>query len=115
MRIVALVVLVTALVTGTASAQGPRRDLTPDERREMIKNRIRGLRAQTLTDELKLDDKTLGKVLPILSKWDDVTDKLLRERLDIQRRLAGADAIKDPKAVDKLIDDAVANQKSFWD
>lgn len=114
------ILLIIALLFGgvaQAHAQAPRGrgGATPEERRETIKNRIRGLRAQTLTDELKLDNAALGKVLPILSKWDDVTDKLMRDRVDIQKRLAAADTIKDPKALDKLIDDALANQKQFWD
>jgi hypothetical protein len=36
-------------------------------------------------------------------------------RADLARQLEGSGAIKDPRAIDKLIDDAVANQKAFWD
>src|SRR5258705_4729671 len=118
MRFVAAIalVLVASLTTFAQPRRGggPRNPPTLAERREAIKNRIRGLRAQTLTDQLKLDDKTLANLLPVLSKWDDVTDKLLVDRIDIQRRIATADQIKDPRVVDKLIDDAVANQKAFW-
>jgi hypothetical protein len=114
MRFVAIVLVVLTAFAGSAAAQR-RGGMTPEQKREAIKNRIRGLRAQTLTDELKLDNTALGKVLPILSKWDDVTDKLMRERVDIQKRLAASDSIKDPKVLDKLVDDAVANQKQFYD
>lgn len=119
MRIVAAIVLVlVASATTFAQPRGPGRGSaapTLDERREAIKNRIRGKRAEMLTDKLKLDDKALAKLLPLLSKWDDVTDKLLLERVDLQKRFATADQLKDPRAIDKLIDDAIANQKAFWD
>src|SRR5438093_404399 len=104
MRVTAAIVLV--LVAGLTSFAQPQRggqrgrggpQPTLAERREAIKNRIRGLRAQTLTQELKLDDKTLARLLPLLSKWDDVTDKLIVERVDINRRIVTADQIRDPK------------------
>lgn len=110
MRFVAIVLFVLTAF-GTVAAQ-PK----PDPKRiEAIKNRIRGLRAQTLTDELKLDNTALAKVLPILSKWDDVTDKLVVARVDIKKRLANSGSVSDPKALDRLVDEAIANQKAFYD
>jgi len=84
-------------------------------RRERIKRKIRTLRAYTLTEELQLDEVTAGKLFPALAKWDDEFDKLLLQRADIEKRLKAADAIKDPRALDKLVDEAVANQRAFWD
>lgn len=84
------------------------------ERREQIKKKIRALRAYTLTEELALDEPTAGKLFPVLSRYDDETDKLLEKRVDIHRRLRHADSLKDPKAIERLIDEAVANQRSFW-
>src|SRR5512138_2758430 len=89
MRVVAAIafVLVASLTTTFAQPRGPLRGGPPGqpgrgsagptlaERREAIKNRIRGKRAEMLTEKLKLDDKALAKLLPLLSKWDDVTDK----------------------------------------
>ncbi len=115
-RLVVLLVLTLSSMVSDAIAQ-PRRggpDPTAD-RRAAIKQRIRVLRAATLTEELKLDEKTLSRVLPALAKWDDVTEDLLKKRVDIQTRIETADPVKDPKAVDRLIDEAVANQKAFWD
>lgn len=106
-----LIVLVMLALVAPAAAQ-PR---SPAERREAIKKRIRAMRAYTLTEELSLDDKLAGRLFPVLARWDDVTDKLLVARADLAQKLAQADAIKDPRAVDRLIDDAVANQKAFWD
>ncbi len=111
-------VLLLALLLGapTVMAQPRGRGApAPVDRRETIKKKIRALRAYTLTEELKLDEATAAKLFPVLAKWDDVTDKLLVARTDLTRQLEGAAAIKDPRAVDKLIDDAIANQKAFWD
>ena len=85
------------------------------DRREAVKKQIRALRAYTLTEELTLDEVTAAKLFPVLAKWDDVTDKLLVTRVDLTQRLRAAEQLRDPKAVDRLIDEAVANQKAFWD
>src|SRR5262245_32359907 len=82
---------------------------------EKIKERIRALRAYTLTAELQLDEPTAAKLFPTLAKFDGEFDKLLQQRIDIQRRLDASGDIKDPKAVDKLIDEAIANQRALWD
>ena len=81
---------------------------------EQVKKRIRALRASTLIDELQLDEATASKLFPIFNHYDDETEKLLRARAEIQRRLASASDLKGP-AIDKLIDEAVANQRAFWD
>jgi hypothetical protein len=86
----------------------------PPDRREKIKQRVRALRAYTLTEQLDLDETTAAKLFPALAKFDDEFDKLLLARADLQRRLEGAGTMNDPKAVDKLVDEAVANQKALW-
>jgi hypothetical protein len=110
MRLVIALVLV-ALGGSVVEAQPAPRTA----RREAIKKKIRALRAYTLTDELQLDDKATAKLFPILARWDDVTEKLVQQRVDLARRLGTANQIKDQKAIDKLIDEAIANQKAFWD
>ncbi len=123
----AAILLVSVLLCAPAMAQAP--GATPPrsanqpagppgaqlDRRERIKKRIRALRAYTLTEELDLDEQTAGKLFPILSKYDDDFDKLLQQRADVMRRLDAAKSIKDPRAIDRLIDEAVANQRAFWD
>jgi hypothetical protein len=84
------------------------------QRREEIKKKIRSLRAYALTTELGLDEKTGARLWPVLAKYDDEIDKLLQQRVDVHRRLTTADQLKDPKAQDRLVDEAVANQKAFW-
>lgn len=106
--------LILILLATVAHAQAPRGPNPPQDRREAVKKKIRAMRAYTLTEELGLDEKSAAKLFPILARWDDVTDKLLQARVDIQRRL-NAGAVTDPKQLDKLIDEAVANQKAFWD
>lgn len=112
-RCVAICVLATV---ASVAAQPRGRDGDPTfDRREAVKKKIRVLRAATLTDELNLDEKTLARLLPVLAKWDDVTEDLVKKRFDLQRRLFAAGASTDSKGVDRLIDDAVANQRLFWD
>jgi hypothetical protein len=82
-------------------------------RREEVKKRLRSMRAYTLTEELKLDPEVAGKVFPLLARDDDETDKLMEKRVDIQRRLRRAEALRDPRAIDRLIDEAIANQRGF--
>ena len=83
-------------------------------RREDIKKKIRTMRAYTLTEELGLDEATGGRLFPVLAKWDDVTDKLLAQRVELTRQLRAAGQLQ-PKGIERLIDAAVANQKAFWD
>jgi hypothetical protein len=85
------------------------------ERREQIKKKIRALRAYTLTEELKLDEQTAGRLFPVMARYDDETDKLLEKRVDVQRRLRRADSLRDGRTIDRLIDEAVANQRGFWE
>jgi hypothetical protein len=85
------------------------------DRHEKIKQRIRALRAYTLTEELALDEKTAAKLFPALAKFDEEFDKLLVARQGIQRRLNEAHTMADARAVDRLIDEAVANQRALWD
>lgn len=107
-----IIVLVLVFTSATAIAQ-PAPDRAA-ERREKIKQRIRALRAYALTSELALDEQTAAKLFPLLQKFDGEFDKLLSARLALQRRLERA-AELDPKAIDKLIDEAVANQRALWD
>lgn len=126
MRWLLLLALVLAPVSAHAQAPGQtppigapttkqERQERQQQKREDIKQRIRALRAYTLTEELALDEQTAGKLFPLLAKFDDEFDKLLQQRQDLQRQLNATGDIKDPKAIDKLIDAAVANQRALWD
>lgn len=84
------------------------------QRREEIKKKIRSLRAYALTTELGIDEKTGARLWPVLARYDDEIDRLLQQRVDVHRRLRGADQLRDPRAQDRLVDEAVANQKAFW-
>lgn len=107
-----VLLLVVCIATPVwAQPAGP----TPEDRRERIKKRIRALRAYTLTEELSLDEKTAGKLFPMLAKFDDEFDKLLTARVDLEKRLQDAGTQTDGKAIDKVIDEAAANQKALWD
>lgn len=86
----------------------------PAERREQIKKKIRAMRAFELTEELQLDEGTASRLFPVLARFDDETDKLLARRADLQRKLRHADTMRDPNAVEHLIDEALNNQRAFW-
>lgn len=108
MRLLLVVLVLASAVPAFAQPAAPQ------DRREKIKQRVRALRAYTLTEQLELDEATAAKLFPALAKYDDEFDKLLLARADLQRRLEAAGAIKDPKEVDRLVDEAVANQKALW-
>src|SRR4029453_430882 len=79
----ALIVVVVLLAGAPALAHPP----PNQQRREQIKQKIRTLRAYALTTELNLDEKTGGKLWPVLARYDDEIDKLLQQRVDVQRQL----------------------------
>ena len=106
---------VLALVTVSPVFAQPGLGPAAADKREKIKKKIRALRAYTLTEELQLDETTAGKLFPILAKYDDELDRLLVQRADLERRLKASNDVKDPRALNTLIDEAVANQKAFWD
>jgi hypothetical protein len=128
-----LVVAAALLGGGRAAFAQPRRPAPPSDppesgeaapgartirerktlRREQIKKKIRAMRAYTLTEELALDEATAARLFPVLARYDDEIDKLLERRVEIQRKLRRADTVRDPRAIDRTIDDAVANQRSF--
>lgn len=111
------VALALGLCAPAAVAQpngGNQRPVDPAVRRERVKKRIRAMRAATLVTELQLDEQAAGKLFPVLGRYDDEFEKLLLARADIQRRLGEA-ADKNAKQIDKIIDEAVANQRAFWD
>lgn len=109
--------LACALAVGTAPpavhAQ-PAPGAAAQQRREQIKERIRALRAYALTTQLSLDQATAGKLFPLLARYDDELDKLLVQRVALQRRLRQADKLRDPAAINQLIDAAIANQRALW-
>ncbi len=113
--IVMLAIALGAPAAGAQPRQGPAPGPAPNaQRREEIKKKIRSLRAYALTTELNLDEKTGSRLWPVLAKYDDEIDKLLQQRVDVHRRLQTADQLSDPKAQERLIDEAIANQKAFW-
>jgi hypothetical protein len=109
------IVLAIALGVPTIADGQPNPQQQQINRRERIKKRIRALRAYTLTEELSLDPPTAEKLFPVLNKYDDVFDKLLVARAELGKRLAAASNGRDPQEANKAIEDAIANQRAFWD
>lgn len=92
---------------------GDEAPLGSQERREQIKKKIRTMRAFTLTEELALDEQTAGRLFPMLARFDDEIDKLLQRRVELHRRLRRVDTIRDPRQVERLIDDVIGNERAF--
>jgi hypothetical protein len=123
----ALAVVITLALAGVAAAQppgatnpvpgpgGPPNAQAVAQRIENIKKRIRAKRAQAIVDAISPDQQTAGKLFTALAKYDDEFDRLLRDRGALIRQLNNVGAMKDPRALDKLIDDVIANQRAFWD
>lgn len=118
MKRLVLTLLALLLSFPVATAQPlPRRPVpgaNPAAIRERIKKRIRDLRAYTLINELSLDPQTQTRLWPTLDKYDDETDKLVQQRVDIRRRLNAANTLA-PRDVERAIDDAIALQRAFRD
>jgi Spy/CpxP family protein refolding chaperone len=118
MKRLVLTLLALLLSFPIATAQPlPRRPgpgANPTAIRERIKKRIRDLRAYTLINELSLDPQIQTRLWPVLDKYDDETDKLVGQRVDIRRRLTAANTMG-PREVERAIDDAIALQRSFRD
>jgi Spy/CpxP family protein refolding chaperone len=115
--VVALAVALAVLAPAVADAQpapGPGRPGRVD-RREQIKKKIRALRAYTLTEELALDEATATKLFPILARYDDELGKRVALRVKLRQDLEAAADRGDDAAVDKSIDELVANQKALVD
>jgi len=118
-----LTILVACSLSTAAGAQAPgqtppkpnQQQQQRETKRERVKKRIRALRAYTLTEELGLNETDAGKLFPVLAKFDDDFDRLLTERQQLQQQLDGAGNLKDKRAIDKLIDQALANQRATWD
>jgi hypothetical protein len=106
--------IASPVIAQPARGGGPAPAVQPS-RQDRIKQRIRALRAYTLTEELQLDPSTAAKLFPLLAKFDDAFDKLLDQRAALRRGLEGSARISDPAQLDKLIDDAIANQRSMWE
>lgn len=116
MRRLALALLLALAGTAVAQPGGPPQPNQQQiQRRERIKKRIRALRAYTLTEELQLDEATAGRLFPVLAKYDDVFDKLLVARAQLATRLAQVSNGRDPAEANRVIEDAVQNQRAFWD
>ncbi|HVR62662.1 MAG TPA: hypothetical protein VMU50_12235 [Polyangia bacterium] len=95
--------LAMALTVGEARAETPARPgspapaaggtpipgdgRTPDQLRGEVLERMRTLRAWKIVDELKLDQATAARLLPILSKYDDRELALMKEHQGLVRDL----------------------------
>jgi len=98
---VASVLLVIAAVVPAAA----------DDGESIARRRARAMRAYTLTEELALDEATAAKLFPLLARFDAEVDKGVVRRLDVNKQLLATTAKSDPRAIDALVDEALATQR----
>jgi Spy/CpxP family protein refolding chaperone len=129
MRALALASLAVALAAAPVLAQPP--GATPPSgpvgpvaqpagqtalsRAEKVKQQIRRQRNFELTNQLDLDEATAAKMVGVMGRFDTEFDRLLAQRADQQAKLSNAGQMKDAHAIEHLIDEAVTNQRAFWD
>ena len=85
-------------------------------KRQRLRQRIRAMRAWYLTDELRLDDATAGRLFPLLGQFDDRLDSLRQQGSQIRRALRremGA-ARPDPAMIDRLVNDLLAHYEALY-
>jgi hypothetical protein len=114
MRLVAVAVAL-AVALGAPSFTAAQSTAAQQQRRDRIKKRIQSLRAGMLIEQLGVEEQLSGKVLAVFAKYDDEFEKLLSARVELNRRINAVTAKDSKAAVEKLIDDTIANQRATWD
>jgi hypothetical protein len=111
-----LVVVALACSAGIVAADpGGNANVPAAQRRANIKHRIQALRAAEITTDLNLDSDAAAKLTATLNKYDDETDALVQQRVELARKLQNAGPNTSTKDAERMIDDAVANAKAFRD
>lgn len=95
-----------------AQARDNKADL--DDKRDKVRQRIRALRAWKLTEALDLDEDTAAKLFPIINGFDEKIEKVMKRHRKLKKKLKKALEDGDSAALDKLIDQAVKQQRSLW-
>jgi hypothetical protein len=110
-----VIVMLVALAGGASAQPGGPGGASRETKVERVKKRVRALRAYTLTEELGLDPAAAARLFPVLARYDEAFDRLLAARGALTKALDAADGVTDPKALDKQIDQLLANQRALWD
>lgn len=92
---IALALLVVMVVASPVAAQAPSR-------------------AEAVVGALGVDEVTAHKLIDLLVAHDQEVGKLQKKRSEYRRQLVSAHHL-DPKAVDRLLDDAMTNQRALAD
>jgi hypothetical protein len=98
-------------------AQEEARRQVHEKLRSEVLDQMRAMRMWKLTEELKIDESTAGKVFPTLAKFDDRAREIGRERREIGRQVREQTEAQsktgkvDDAKLRVLIDQLLANQK----
>ena len=86
--IVALAIAATAAVAGAQQqAPGPRRDRPSEEQREAVRIKMDAVRIARLTETLKLDEKTAGTFIPVITALEQKRRDLMKENREIMQEM----------------------------
>lgn len=69
-------------------------------------------RAASVVNGLGVDERTAARLIDLISKYDEEVDALHIRRSELKRRLVTA-RNDEPKSVEKLLDEALANQRAL--
>ena len=106
------IVLACAVVAPVAVADPA---VPAQQRRAQIKKRIQALRAAELTTQLDLDGPTAAKLTALLDHYDDDTDRLVQQRVELAQKLRNVGPNTPSGEANLLVDQALDNAKAFRD
>lgn len=117
---IAVVAALAFGVSGDALAQrrsAKKRGEAWEKKREKIRRKIRSMRAWRLTEALDLDEKTAGKLFPIINDYDEKFGKLAKKARKTRRALRKELSSGSPNKarLDTLIDEMEQEHKDQYE
>ncbi|OGW37975.1 MAG: hypothetical protein A2010_15215 [Nitrospirae bacterium GWD2_57_9] len=99
---------------GFAPDQGPEGPVT-EERREEVRKKIEAVRIWRLTEELKLDAATAGKLSALLSSLDQKRRTIQREQMESMRTMRQSlrSESPDPARIKRMLDTLENNHREM--
>lgn len=91
-RTMAIAAILTVLALPAAAQQpapgpGPRDEQSSEQKREEIRKKMEAIRIARMTEELKLDEKTAAKFIPVITSLDQRRRTLLMENQQILQEM----------------------------
>lgn len=116
---IALATVFALGIAGEAAAQkaGKRKGKGWEKKREKIRQKIRTMRAWRLTEALDLDEKTAGKLFPIINDYDEKFAKIAKKSRQARRQLRKEleSTAPDKKKLNKLVDSLEKQHQTHYE